>query len=130
MRNLQFWIPTIIGTLITPVFLFAAAMSTGAGHGNYTAALVLYPLSLAVMFLFAGVAPADVFIAQIVDTISLVLIVSLAVLQFPFYGFTLSYARLKGSSWATLGTLIIYLHLIAIVVWLVIAGIMWTTASS
>ena len=129
MRNLQFWIPTIVGTLITPVFLFAAAESTGAGHGNYAAAMVLYPLSLGVMILFAGLAPADPFTAQIVDAISLVLVVGLAVLQFPFYGFVLSYARLKGSSWATFGTLIIYFHLIVIVVCLVIAGIMWANGS-
>ena len=130
MRKFRFWIPTAIGTLITPVLLFAAAISTGAGHGSYAAAMVLYPLSIAILFLFAGVASSDAFTTQIIQTISVVLVVGIAILQFPFYGFVLSCARVKDSWWLTVSAGIIYLHLVGIAVWAVIAGIMWLVTGS
>jgi hypothetical protein len=130
MRNFRFWVPTAIGTLITPVFLFAAAVSTGAGHGSYAAAIVLYPVSIVILALFAGVASNDAFTTQIFQTISMVLVVSIAILQFPFYGFILSYAKLKESWWLTVGVGIIYLHLVGILLWLVIAGVMLITIES
>lgn len=130
MRNFRFWLPTIVGTLITPVLLFAAAVSTGAGHGSYAAAIVLYPLSIVTMVLFAGVAPGDAFATQTIQTVSMVLIIGLAILQYPLYGFVLSYARLKNKWWLTVAAGIIYLHLFGIAVWLVIAGIMWVVVRS
>jgi hypothetical protein len=130
MRNFRFWLPTIVGILITPVLLFMAAVSTGAGHGSYAAAIVLYPLSIVIMVLFAGVAPSDAFATQTIQTISMVLIIGLAILQFPLYGFVLSYARLKNRWWLTVGAGIIYLHLFGIALWAVIAGIMWLAVRS
>ena len=125
MRNIRFWIPTIIGILLTPVFLLVAVMSAGAGHGSYAAAMVFYPLSMIILVLFAGVAPADAFGAQIIQTTSTVLVVGLAILQFPFYGFVLSYVRLKNIWWLTIGAGIIFVHLFLIAVWGIIAGAMW-----
>ena len=130
MRKFRFWLPTIVGTLITPVLLFTAAVSTGAGHGSYAAAIVLYPLSIVIMVLFAGIAPGDAFATQTIQTISMALIIGLAILQFPLYGFVLSYARLKNKWWLTVGAGIIYLHLFGIAVWVVIAGIMWVAVRS
>ena len=130
MRNLRFWIPPIIGVLVTPVFVFAALVSTGAGHGSYAAAIVLYPASILILALFAGVRPTDAFGAQIIETISMVLAFGFAILQFPFYGFVLSYARLRNVWWLTVGAGIIYLHLVGITVWVVIAGIMWLATGS
>ena len=86
MRDFRFWIPTAIGTLMTPVFLGAALVSTGAGHGSYAAAIVLYPLSILILGLFAGFASNDAFATQIIQTISMVIVIGIAILQFPFYG--------------------------------------------
>jgi hypothetical protein len=130
MRNFRFWIPTTIGALITPVLFFAALVSADVGHGNYAAALVLYPLSLLILVLFAGVASSDAFMTQIIQTIAIVLVIGLAILQFPFYGFVLSYARLRDSWWLRVGVGIIYLHLFGIALWLVIAGVMRLTVGS
>lgn len=130
MRNFRFWLPAIVGTVITPVLLFVAAVSTGAGHGSYAAAVVLYPLSMVILVLFAGVSPSDAFAAQTIQTISMALVIGLAILQFPLYGLVLSYARLKSKWWLTLTAGIIYLHLLGIAVWVVIAGIMWFAVGS
>lgn len=130
MRNFRFWIPPIIGLLVTPPFLFAALVSTGAGHGSYAAALVLYPVSMLILVLFAGVGPTDAFAAQIVQTISMALVLGIAILQFPSYGFVLSYARIKSLWWLTISAGIVYLHLVGIAIWLIIAGIMWLAGGS
>lgn len=129
MRSLRFWIPSIIGLAITPIAILAALFSTGAGHGNYGAAIVLYPLSMIVLVLSAGFRSQDAFAAELVQSLSLVLVFTVGILQFPVYGFVLSYARLKKSWWPMLGSGIIYLHLFVIAVWIVISGFMWATAA-
>lgn len=124
MRNFRFWLPTILGTLLTPPLIFLAAMSTGAGHGSYAAATVIYPPSMVIMVMLAGVTvggPLEVF--------SLGLVVGLAILQLPLYGFVLSYAHLKGGWWL-IAAAMIYLHLVVIVVWSVIAGLIWGIVGS
>jgi len=128
MRNFRFWLPTIIGALITPLLLLFAGISTGGGHGGYGAAFVLYPLPLLILVLSAVAAPTDALIAKPVETLSLGVIIGLAIIQFPLYGFVLSYARLKITWWLTLVAGIIYLHLFGLAVRLVIAGIMWALA--
>jgi hypothetical protein len=120
MRNIRFWIPTIVGTLLTPFSLLAALVSTGAGHGSYGAMLVLYPLPALILVLFASVAPSDAFLAQLIGTLSMILVFGGAILQFPLYGFILSYAKLKGSGWLAICSGIIWVHFIAIGVWLVV----------
>lgn len=130
MRSFRFWIPSIIGALITPIAVFAALASTGAGHGSYAAATVFYPMSLLILVLFAGARPTDAFNAQVIETISMVLVFGVAILQFPLYGFILSYARVKNFWWLTVGAAVIYLHLAGIAVYAVIAGIMWLLTSS
>lgn len=124
MKGIRFWIPTAIGILITPLCLFAAAASTGAGHGGYGAMLVLYPLSSLMLVIFAGAAPADAFAAQIVHALSIALVVGCAILQFPFYGFILSYSRLRESCWLTVCWGVVCLHIIVVALWLVITVIM------
>ena len=124
MRHIRFWIPTIVGALITPPSLYAALVSTGAGHGGYGAMLILYPVPTLTLLLFAGVAPGDAFLSQVVGTVSMSLVFGGAILQFPLYGFILSYAKLKESCWLALCVGVIWLHLIGVGVWLVIAVIM------
>ena len=121
MRNLRFWIPPIIGVVLTPLCFFAALVSTGAGHGSYGAMFLLYPVPSAILLLFAGLARDD----SPVQKLSMVLVFGIAILQFPFYGFVLSYARLKDYWWLTITAGIIWLHILGIVVWLVLATIMW-----
>lgn len=90
----------------------STALSTGAGHGSYAAAIVLYPLSMVILILFAGFVGFDAFATNIIQSISLAVVVGLAILQYPFYGFVLSYGRLKHSWSARLATGLIYLHLL------------------
>jgi Mn2+/Fe2+ NRAMP family transporter len=124
MRNIRFWIPSIIGALITPLCLYASLVSAGAGHGSYGPLLILYPGPTFVTVFFAGIAPDDAFLSQIIRTVSMVLVFGSAILQFPLYGFVLSYAKLKKAWWLTLCVGIIWLHMIGIGVWLVITIIM------
>lgn len=86
--------------------------------------LVLYPLPTLILVLFAGLAPSDAFLSQGIQTVSMVLVFGIAILQFPVYGFLLGYAKLKGSCLLTVCAGIIWLHVFGIVVWLVIAGVM------
>lgn len=62
----------LLGLLATPIALFLAMLSGGAGHGNYVAAKALYPLPM--------------LLAQWMDVIATPSLV-LALLQFPLYGF-------------------------------------------
>jgi hypothetical protein len=48
----RFWIPIILSVLITPIFLFLGIASTGAGHGNYFFAQVLFPYTMLSFLLF------------------------------------------------------------------------------
>lgn len=123
MRNFRFWLPAIVGALVTPICFLVAAVSTGAGHGSYGAAIVLYPLPIMIMVSFA-VVTNEAFATQTIQTLSMTLAVALAILQFPLYGFVLSYSRLKDKWWLTLIAGIISLHLLGIAVWVVIATIM------
>jgi hypothetical protein len=125
MRNFRFWIPSVVGALLTPILFFAALDSTGAGHGSYAAALVLYPLSMLILISLAGVAPTDASGGQFLDTIYMLFVAGLAIIQFPFYGFVISYAKLKGSWWLTIVAGIIFLHLIGIAIFSLITGAMW-----
>ena len=121
MRSLRFWIPPIIGVVITPLCFFAALASTGAGHGSYGAMFLLYPVPSAILLLFAGLSRDD----SLVQKVSMFLVFGIAILQFPLYGFVLSYARLKDYWWLTMTAGIICLHIFGIAVWLVLATIMW-----
>lgn len=85
---------------------------------------------MVILILFAGVGPSDAFAAQTIQTVSLGLVIGLAILQFPIYGFILSYARLKEKWWLTIIAGIICLHLFGIVVWGIIAGIKWLVIGS
>jgi hypothetical protein len=124
MRNFRFWIPTIVGIAITPICIFLTSISAGAGHGGYGALFVFYPVPTFTLLLFAGVSPNDAFLAHIVGTIINVVVLGSAFLQFPLYGFILSYARLKESCLLTVIAGMIWIHLSGIVIFSVIAIIM------
>ena len=121
MKNLRFWIPTIAGALATPVFIMTALISTGAGHGSYTSLLVFYPAALLVLFLRSE-GSTQGWLITVLDNILFAIAVGAAIVQFPLYGFVISYSRLKTRSvflalckWAAL------LHVVISIVWLPIA---------
>lgn len=121
MKNLSFWMPSIVGALATPVFILTALISTGAGHGSYTSLLVFYPAPLLLLFLNSEGSNHG-WLLTIIDNIVIASAVVSALLQFPIYGFIVSYSQLKTRSlfltackWAAL------LHFGISIVWLPIA---------
>jgi hypothetical protein len=102
MKKLRFWIPTMIGILATPIFLFLVLNSTRAGHGSYLSFLVFYPMSF-LSLLLQTVKPDDAFMTTIIDNASVALAIGFALIQFPLYGFVISYAGTRRDSnlWAT-----------------------------
>lgn len=83
MKRRKFWIPIIVSILITPISLFVALLSTGAGHGNYLAAIILFPYTLLSAVAFGSI------------TVPFIL---LAILQFPLYGVILGRAAESGTA--------------------------------
>ena len=117
MRNIRFWILAIIGALVTPVCLYL--ITTSAGHSGASghagagmgAMLLFYPIPVFSMILFAAGSSGDVFLSHIISGLAFVAMV----LQFPLYGFTISYANLKQHFWLKLCAGVVWLHLIAII---------------
>ncbi len=69
-----------LGALIAPVALFFAAVSGGAGHGDYFVARILFPLPMLSTRLFQGITSAAVVVAAV---------------QFPVYGWFAGYVTQK-----------------------------------
>lgn len=81
MRSKKFWIPVICSLIVTPVALLLGIGSAGVGHGDYFAAMLLFPYTMLSVVAF--------------DSIPLPFIL-LAVAQFPAYGIGLGYANERG----------------------------------
>ena len=117
MKTLRFWIPVIIGALWTPVCLLligASASESGAsGHAGagLGATLLFYPIPAALMMLFSGASPENAFLSQLLSRLAF----AAMLLQFPLYGFIISYAHLKQLWWIKLCAGFVWLHLIAII---------------
>ncbi|MEO7691048.1 MAG: hypothetical protein ABIS51_17335 [Sphingomonas sp.] len=88
-----------VGTLIELPALFAAIMSAGAGHGDYVAARMLFPVSMLLTLIEGSIGP----ISQ-----------SVALIQFPLYGALLGWSISRKSYKAAV--LAASLHLAAAVV--------------
>jgi hypothetical protein len=117
MRNIRFWIPAIIGALVTAISFYVATTGTdhaGAGLGAF---LLFYPAPLFIMMLFGGSPSSDAFVSQFMGALAF----AGAIAQFPLYGFIISYTKLKQSFWLRLFTGLIWLHVFAIVTCLAIA---------
>ena len=95
----------IFGASLTPIALVVAAASAGGGHGSYAAARALLPFACLVLGDYGGA-------ALIVST--------MAVIQWPIYGWILDRATLK--VWAGAGIAIAHL---GICVWLFEKGTRW-----
>ena len=106
MQDKTRWVPLFVSLLITPVCLLIAAISGGAGHGDYTAAIVMFPYA-ALFIVFFDRFPAATMIMA-----------SLAILQFPLYGAAMSiYARKKRMRMALVGVLCLHLLIGSLAVW-------------
>ena len=120
MKKLRFWIPTIVGGLIiAPACLYLIAASAGeSGHAGagMGAILLFYPLPAALMMLAGGAAPDNAFFSLLLSRLAY----SAMVIQFPLYGFTISYANLKRNLWLRVCAAVVWLHLIVIVAGLAI----------
>ena len=81
MKSSKFIIPFLVSVLLTPVFLLAALASSGAGHGDYVWARILFPFTLLSAFLFDSITAP---------------FIALGIVQFPFYGFLLGKANVRG----------------------------------
>lgn len=86
---------------MTPLFLFFGLVSTGAGHGDYILATILFPYSTILIFGLGNLSPAFIVIA-------------LAIIQFPAYGLTLGVASEKRRlhSW---GIALLFVHVLGVV---------------
>ena len=122
MKNLRFWIPTIVGGLIiAPACLYLIVASGGSGESGHAGAgmgaiLLFYPLPAALMMLAGGAAPDNAFFSLLLSRLAY----SAMVVQFPLYGFTISYANLKRNLWLRVCAALVWLHLIVIVAGLAI----------
>jgi hypothetical protein len=114
MRSIRFWIPTLIGVVVLPILYFLISLPSegAAGHAGAGMGLILifYPLPFA-LFIALG---ADSSAASFGPLIKVV-VYGVAFLQFPLYGFVISYARLRPSLWLKICAGIAWFH-IAIVV--------------
>ena len=73
--------------------------------------LVFYPLPVFSMMLFAGGSSSDAFLSHVISRLAF----AGMVLQFPLYGFIISYANLKRHLWLRLCAGVVWLHTIAII---------------
>ena len=87
----------VVGVLIELPALYAAIVSGGAGHGQYVAARALFPVPM-VMTYYEG------------DRIGL-LSISLALVQFPFYGGLIGWALARKAYVAIVA--VVAIHLVA-----------------
>ena len=74
---------TLLGILITPVFLFVTVLAMGGGHGTYYAAKTLFPWTMMSTAATKSITQP---------------LVALAIAQYPLYGIVLDAARAKRRS--------------------------------
>jgi hypothetical protein len=98
--------PLVVSLVATPLFLLAAVASAGAGHGDYLLAKILFPFTMLSTLVFGSI---------------IVPAILLAVLQFPFYGFILGRANVKGSLGARAAVLLL-IHMLVVAGCLVLIG--------
>ena len=98
--------PFLVSVVATPFFLFAAAASAGAGHGSYLLAKILFPFTMLSTLVFGSI---------------IVPAIAVAIIQFPFYGFILGRATLKGSLLVRSVALLV-IHILAVAACFILIG--------
>jgi hypothetical protein len=96
----------MLSLVATPFFLFVGAASAGMGHGNYFFTKILFPFTML----------STVFWGSITNPF-----ITLAVLQYPFYGLLVGIvnAKRKGRSF---GLALAIFHVSAVVVCFLLVG--------
>jgi hypothetical protein len=102
MKITSFWKPIIASLVAAPICLFLAAVSTGAGHGTYLWAKILFPYTMLSTLIF--------------DSITAPFIL-LAIIQYPLYGIALGIAG-KKRRFSHMVIALLILHLLAVVVFI------------
>jgi len=98
--------PFVVSLIATPLFLLAAVASAGAGHGSYLLAKILFPFTMLSTLVFSSI---------------IVPAIALAVLQFPFYGFILGRANVKGSL-GTRAAVLLLIHVLGVAACFILIG--------
>ena len=98
--------PLVVSFIATPPFILAAVASAGAGHGSYLLAKILFPFTMLSTLVFGSI---------------IVPAIALAVLQFPFYGFILGRAKLKGSL-STRAAVLLLIHMSGVAACFILIG--------
>ncbi len=106
MNARKFSIPILASLVVTPPLLFAAAVYTGAGHGSYLPAKILFPFTMLSTVLFRSIVAPFIVVA---------------VLQFPLYGLLLGRANASGT-FARWATAILIIHLLAVLSCFLLVG--------
>jgi hypothetical protein len=92
------FIGTIVGVAVTPIALFLALVSSGAGHGDYLAARLLFPASMLTAALFGQMtAPA----------------LLLSFVQFPTYGWLFGESSKPTLRWLWLAPVVFHVLMLA-----------------
>jgi hypothetical protein len=100
MKVSTFWKPVFISLVATPICLFLGLVSTGAGHGNYLWARILFPYTMLSTLIFESI------------TVPFML---LAIIQFPLYGIALEIAR-RRQRFLLMSVALLVLHSLAVVI--------------
>ena len=116
MKDSRFWIPAIVGVLVTLLILYLAPLGTDHAGAGMGVMLIFYPLPLFAMMLLAGGASSDAFLSHIISMLA----IGVAAVQFPLYGFIISYARLKRSFWLKLCACVVWLHIGVIIICIIV----------
>jgi heme/copper-type cytochrome/quinol oxidase subunit 4 len=123
MNKIRFWVPSIIGVLLTPIFFYASTLTSrgAASHaGGGFQAICFYPLPILLAVVVSS-SMDDAFLQQVIRVIC----IGLAVIQFPFFGFMLSHAGTRqGSIFYALIKGVIWFHVIVSLIFLVIVFIL------
>jgi hypothetical protein len=77
MKISAFWYTIVASLVATPICLFLAAVSTGAGHGTYLWAKILFPYTMLSTLILESITTPFIL---------------LAIIQFPLYGIALGIA--------------------------------------
>ena len=99
--------PIIAGVLITPVALFAAIASAGAGHGTYLWAKIFFPYTMiSSVFYQTSSAPR---------VLNVLLWIVFPIVQYPLYGIILSLAnRNRRTAFTIAGLCVLHLAVVTL----------------
>src|SRR5438552_17357328 len=109
MKRIRFWLPPLMGLFVTPLIFFLLPYTIGPGPSHTPGLgqfLALYPAPM-LLIIFFDLKPTESFSLETV-------IRAASWIQFPLYGFIVSYANLKKTLWLKILAGIVWVHIIGI----------------